>query len=364
MGGRWWRFDRYELRDQRIVPAEGAQLSQYDPWEAYRESASRRAAGASPYDSLLELVGAVSYVVDPGSRRISPSVETESAILKWCAEHGLLGTLVHRVHAVTLAPRWAPLTTESLDDGSRREDAIPTQRQYLRTSTGWRERTSTSLRPAADAADRHGELVLAEDLPQRWPYPHVLIQELHTTRSTEEPLSKTWARHFPEVPEAEGESAEYPMPLSDEFWQEYAEPLDAFIQAATALASAIKGLSHMKPFGEASEEDKREVIQGRETLHALTSPVSPGLALLEEGGLGMEWVSTSLLASLAMMALLDLSKLRRILECRSCGRLYITAAYQAKYCSDTCRIREQQRRYRKGRKAREGSPDSKTGGAS
>lgn len=361
IGGLWWRFDHYEIGDGRIQPVAGAQLSPYDPWESFCHDAPRKGTREAPYRTLLELVNNARYEIDPTGQRITPTPETESAILNWCTEHGLLGTLVHRVHAVTLAPRWAPFTSESLDDGSSREDAIRTQRQYLRTSTGWSDRTSTNLRPAADALVRHGKLVLGDDLPPRWPRPHVLIQELHTTRLEEEPLSKTWARHFPGVPEAERETAEYPMPFSKEFWHKYAEPLDAFIQAATALASAIKGLSHMKPFGEASEGDKRELIRGRDTLNALISPVSPGLTLLDSE-IRQEWVSTSLLASFAMMALIDLTK-GSIKECESCGTLYTTSAPRARYCSAKCRYREQKRRWR-AKRDRTKPPDSKTGGAS
>jgi nitrogen-specific signal transduction histidine kinase len=42
----------------------------------------------------------------------------------------------------------------------------------------------------------------------------------------------------------------------------------------------------------------------------------------------------------------DLLYGRTILQCTSCGTLFLSSAYQAQYCSVTCRLREQKRRLR------------------
>jgi hypothetical protein len=46
------------------------------------------------------------------------------------------------------------------------------------------------------------------------------------------------------------------------------------------------------------------------------------------------------------MALLDLTERRRVLTCRTCGRVFVSAAYQALYCSERCRSTAQKRAYR------------------
>ncbi len=86
-------------------------------------------------------------------------------------------------------------------------------------------------------------------------------------------------------------------------------------------------------------------------LHALTRTVRPTL-VSSDGVLRQEWLSTSLLGTLAMMVLLDLTENRRILTCETCGEIYPTKAYQARYCSDTCKFTAQKRRYRAKQKGK------------
>lgn len=42
----------------------------------------------------------------------------------------------------------------------------------------------------------------------------------------------------------------------------------------------------------------------------------------------------------------DLLYGRSVLQCTGCGTLFVSGNYQARYCSVTCRLREQKRRLR------------------
>ena len=78
---------------------------------------------------------------------------------------------------------------------------------------------------------------------------------------------------------------------------------------------------------------------------ALVAPVGLVAPLGKSGRPGLNWVGNSLLASLTMMLLEDLSE-GRALQC-PCGQLFVSHAYQARYCSRRCRWRLDQRELRK-----------------
>lgn len=44
--------------------------------------------------------------------------------------------------------------------------------------------------------------------------------------------------------------------------------------------------------------------------------------------------------TVAMMAILDLTESKNIIRCENCGKLFVTQAYQAQYCSKRCIRRE------------------------
>ena len=83
-----------------------------------------------------------------------------------------------------------------------------------------------------------------------------------------------------------------------------------------------------------------------DAFQSLVRTVRPAILPTPEGSLRQEWLSTSLLGSFAMMALLDLTESRRVLSCKMCGKQFVTTAHQALYCSGTCRYRFQKRRQR------------------
>jgi hypothetical protein len=118
--GSWWRFSRYELRGNSIVPAENASIECYDPWDTYLSS--RRQGTPAPYQQLLGLTAMRGVVFDQSSSEwaveeryrdrgetawddfLTPSTERE--ILSWCSQFGLLGILPHKASRIELPRRF------------------------------------------------------------------------------------------------------------------------------------------------------------------------------------------------------------------------------------------------------------------
>ena len=279
------RFNRYEVRDGYIRPAPGAKGEWYDPWEGFRASRSKQGRQDPPYQSLIALV---------------EDLRTDH-VLDWCAAHGLLGILLAQTDMVTLAP-----TAEG--GGSL------AQKRYFRRNTGWGKFSRE-------------QPVGAEP---NWLPPGVLIQHLGTTKWLHEPFGETWARFFPDVPEGGREAYQYPMPVSDQFWGLYAEPVEEFVRAAVILRDALEGL------GQGDERSK-------DIVHSLVFRTSPAIECTPDGGWRQFWVSTSLLGSLGMMVLLDLTEGRRLVRCGVCNGPFVTTSHAARYCSDRCRNTAQKR---------------------
>lgn len=367
-GGMWWRFTSYELDEGRIVPSAGAELEPYDPWEAYRVVRQGPSEDKLPYQSLVSLVERTRFKVALQRNSVQLTPESEQGLLDWCTRYGLLGVLLHRASAVTLAARWEPVRGDYVRDGVTRVAIEPVLHRYFPIATGWQVTSTSQPSRVIEPTDsiRAQDLVSEADRPTGWPVPHAIIRNVSENTFEEEPLSKTWARFFPSVPESDKDDFNYPGPLSERFWRLYAEPVHDFLDAARSLRSALRALGQMKPYEEASDEERREIVGGRDTLHSLTRSVSPTIALLEDGSIRQEWIAPSLLASLGMMALQDLSEDRRIRSCTACGSIFLTSAYQAQYCSPRCRNRAQKQRHRERVRARRGesTPDGQTGAAS
>jgi hypothetical protein len=320
--GRWWRWSRYELRDGYIRPAPGARLSVYDPWKRWLDNRplGRRSDDGTPYRALLNMLRSLEYRQNSGDEiELKPgetdmllgrlSADSEQAILKWCATYGLLGILLHRVLQVDLTPR--------------RDHQI----RYVRIGIGWKEvewKAENPFTPFSEA--------------------RAIVQPLRGVGIAVEPLSETWTRFFPKVPIGQRETFAYPEPLTDSFWEIYAEPLQDFLSGARALNELLFAIRLQRT------RNLRALHVGLTggpaiVINSLVAPSGLGAAIGRRGRIGLNWVGNSLLASLATMLLEDLSK-AKALQC-PCGQLFVSNAYQAHYCSRRCRWRFEQRNFRK-----------------
>jgi hypothetical protein len=354
VAGRWWRFTKYEIRDGSIRSAPGAELQLTDPWAAYRDSRQGRTRQAPPYESLLGVLRNLSFQVSKTAEeieRVELTPEGSRALLGWCETFGLLGILLNRTLMVTLGPRWERQRGRTGNGDLLR----PVQRGYVRTTTGWRPMRPRQgmpfARPTASAWTLVGSPVRADLLPRRWPTAGAIV-DVGSTGVQEESLSRTWAKFFPDVPARERETWAYPIPLSEDFWRHYAEPLDDFLFAVLGLRQTLERLTTSK--SRPHENDAQTSIEGDiQSLQRLVASVSPTLKRPRRGGFAQQWHSSSLLGSLAMMALLDLTEQRRVVACRVCDRVFVTSAWQGRYCSPRCRWTAQKRASRAKKRKRQ-----------
>jgi hypothetical protein len=315
--GEWWRFSLYELRDGCIRPAKGAKLEWYDPWPRFADT-RKLAIGQAPasaqpdYQSLLSLVHQLEY--RPGHVRYPDCLtqKSQDLILGWCQHHGLLGILLSRWEAISLAPQ---------PDRA----GLWTHHRYFR---GFGDVLQTQD-SSGDVSDRT---------------PSVFIHGLNDLILTEERPSDTWSRFFPSVEFSKRDSFPYPRPYTVEFCELYGEPLMDFCKAAKLLVDAISHLRR-KP-AEIKGDPKVAREQALDVINLLRRPIASVLGSEQDGSLRTRRVAPSLLASFADMFADDLSYGRPTLQCRCCSKLFVSSAYQAQYCSVSCRLRDQKRRLR------------------
>jgi hypothetical protein len=357
--GQWRRWTKYTRRDGYIMHADGARLLSYDPWElwlATRPIGRSYQEKRTPYQELLDVFRGLRYREPPiyyqcekcslttddlttrervdvvcahcggkkmRERQLTPAAtslslplteESEQSILDWCGKYGPLGIALHRVMEVTLAPQG------------------DSQVQYIRIGAGWisleQSITNPLTRPQPASA---------------------VVQNLEGLGVRTEPIHETWGRFFPSVPPDWRATFAYPLPLTREFWQVYAEPLEDFLDGAralnslvTAVSSAVRGNRRLRALHETVTAGGLPTV-----VNALTAPTT--LAFQEVKGRFRERrVGHSLLASMAVMLLGDLAHGRPV-QC-PCGLVFIAAAYQARYHSRRCQWRFEKRRKRGGGK--------------
>jgi hypothetical protein len=265
---------------------------------------------------------ATALKADPATkgRILNVSQESQSQILAWCERHGLLGALLSRWVLVTLAPR------STVHDSRLRR-----QKRYIRLYG-----TDVGIRRTEGNLDRICS--------------SILIHPLNDLCIQEETLTKTWSNFFPSVPRQDRETYAYPVPYSQAFWEIYSEPVSEFLRAAKLFAGIVEylGRSAKATSGGATASEEGEALareQAIESLNVLRKDVSQ--VVVDEGeGLRQEWASPSLLASFAEMLVIDLVAGRRAQYCECCRSPFTTDAYQARYCSPRCRLRQQKRNLR------------------
>jgi hypothetical protein len=148
------------------------------------------------------------------------------------------------------------------------------------------------------------------------------------------------------------------VPESDAFWDSYAEPVGWLLGTASQLRGAVLDLSADPLTDNSSALDfVYRIDTAVRALHDLLAPVQPSLTVGADGEYRQTWRTRSLLSSFAFMALLDLTERHRVLTCRTFGRVFVSGAYQVRYCSERCRGTAQKRAYR-ARTRRRSSPAS------
>lgn len=344
----WVRHARYEVRDGAVRPAPGAALEAYDPWTGYTEARAGRATTPAPYETLLELGWSLTPHIRP-AERFGPATSLapagEAMVAAWCAGSGLLGILPHEIEMALLAPRWR----QQAEAGRTR--LWPARRRYSWGPQGWTAQDEfwPMVEPAFEALPGvEGDLVPEELLRQTWGEPSVVGRRLDWEHWVEYPLGLAFPPHFPDVPDQDVDTHDYPLPGTAPFWAAYAESVPAFVGGVLQFAGALMGLGEPPetPWvdGLGHTWDRARAMRA---LHRLLAAAQPVLRQQPEGGFGHAWRSKSLLATYALMAYLDLGDGKRVLRCDADGRPFVSGAYQARYCSERCSKRVLQRAWRR-----------------
>jgi hypothetical protein len=343
--GSWARFTEYELEGGYIRPAANSKLKQY--WLPPVSDS----AGLQPYVALAEIVREGRYTVS--GRALT--VDTREKLLRWCQRFGLLGVLLQRVESVVF-PR--QIISTGLNNVT-----TAAQNRIDRTQGGWQQVLTIDVRPSTHS--------FASE-----PEPGVILHPLSSFELTRESIGDTWERFFPSyevetfensfaqkiAPEGTSDGARldaaaildqitaYPIPTSDAFFELYQEPVDEFLEAATQLTDAISTIARIKTLPHPDFGPQTDFALALNKLNGLAAAVRSRFDADDDGSLVEARIAPTLLASLALTALQDLlgGRQPRICQNPTCHRLYVSGAYQARYCSDRCRLTVNKRTYRQG----------------
>lgn len=391
----WWRWSRYEIRDGFIRPSPGGTLRRYDPWANYWRAADGRARDLrAPYQLLVDLLATIEREGRIDDEQLGPV--GERALLDWCADYGLLGLLPQQAWLVMLEPRLARPDSDLVEilaradnphvdpraDGFRDlfydDEPRPARGSYLRVGARWQALTHTveageisrfrnARTDMTEKAASHpdfgwidcGPVDRRNRIPPVWPSEAcVLATDMSGPGWSLEPVAAGWATYFP----ARRPDDPILPPLSEEFWQHYAEPVHEFLEGARHIRAAMEAFAvkstpvprrRRTPASGAARAMTN--MQGSQALHALLSTVSP-IVIRRDGAIEQRWVAPSLLATCAAMLMQDLSGGRTFRWCSECSGVFTSRAHVAEYCSTKCRERAIKRRHRARKRRAAHSP--------
>jgi hypothetical protein len=320
------RWSRYGLLNGVVVPAEGADLEVYDPWDNFRTNAGKYRTVDQPYAALLELHRnldeAASRGIQPSYYHpkppayepiVGPRTEADELILAWCNQHGLLGLVPVLSSSIRMDP-----TSEKGFDFHYRDGGV------------WQ-----SMRAVLQAAG------LAEDpLHSKVNQPSVTWFDGFTHFDRELPLSHL-ERFFRRL--YKKEPLRPPCPNTRSFWKIYGEPLQHFEQWCHMFAWCVIEVSRVEP----AKGDILTPLEAHRVLSGLAQRAAPTFLLNQKRNtIDEARVSAGLLASYALMFLWDRMEGRRALQCENCDSYFISDDPRARYCSPRCRNTAQKRRSR------------------
>ena len=368
----WWKFSRYELQDGYIRPAPDATLQSYRPWDVHR-AAQREALRdkQSPYVSLAALANELpDTVTSEDHTSLAPRVVKRT--LEWCAEFGLLGVVLQQTRRVVFLPRLVEASPWNDEDDRQQWQPTPVLDQYFRESHVWRGtssyafakgiETSRALSNLWEPVPEHlpssllpnaGPLRATHRLPPEWPLPHVETQAPGSSDWKRDSLSSGWFRFFPELTDHTNPT---PPPLSDDFWQCYAEPVELFLESAVLMKKVMEAFQvERRGRGVARLEQSLAAYPGEDAFRVLLSSVSPTFTRDQKRPNRRPqrtWLAPSLIGIFAAMLLDDLTTGKNIRRCDACPNLFASGPHAPTYCSSTCRWRSAKQRQRKAKSAK------------
>jgi hypothetical protein len=220
----------------------------------------------------------------------------------------------------------------------------PYQRTMRRTAAGWQteyrlvgaERPEQAIVPGAAVEGQFlGDSVRpVVAIQRRWPKGEL----------TERPL-RHWQDHFHGVPTFEADRYDYPRFTSEEFWRSYGEPIGVFLRPIQRLAEALVVFQE----GWLNGEEWR--ARNAELALAEINDAAFGTHQVghfdHDGRFHLRWSPPSLLGAFAMLLLHDVDAGQQAIRCPICDGLFLSRAYQARFCSSACRAAHHKRQQRK-----------------
>jgi predicted RNA-binding Zn-ribbon protein involved in translation (DUF1610 family) len=197
-----------------------------------------------------------------------------------------------------------------------------------------------------------GDPVRDRDLRGEFKRPSLLIYGENDPVPKEDPMLHS-VRFSPGKHPDELGSLLYDGLYSEAFWRSYGEPIGEMVVAAHLLCFALKEIRWAQAVREGSDappegtDPELAWERGLSSLNQLASSAGPQLGYLPSGKLVQTWRTPSLLASLAVMAQVDLAGSSNMRECTACGRLFTSRSHAVTYCSPRCRGTALKRRYRR-----------------
>lgn len=310
----WWRAGRYEIERGVVKPAD-------DP-EPFVVS-----SGGAMWDELKALHD------NCEGETLSPSAER--AICDWCKQYGLPGYLLQTTERIFLPPR-----THAMRFGLTKETAT----SFRRGAGRWATEQVTIRADGPAGYGRPGRFrgfLERADFTKR-PQPPV-VREGFTSFLIENDRDASWlAFAEPDLQKRESitrldthlrcEVDDCPQPGTQEFFNQYQEPIEDFFRAARLLA-------WMEAACKAAGDDTLALLNQFAGLGPVVAPNSQ-TAL----------TGPSLLAAFAVERLTRSRSIRRC-EFSGCERPFLPGKSEKRYCEDRCRYADAKRKARATQKS-------------
>ena len=316
--GQWHIAETPAVRGA-LAPTSRGNLLQYDPWDAFRANLGKYRTVEQPYLAVLELrrqlaemkrtgVEPTQYLGEsPEGPRLTPSTPADLLVREWCGRYGLLGLVPVLASRIELPRRIRREKIAVRIDWS----------QHFRHGGRWDTHTGSTGQVVLEEAD----IQEAEDKAR-----HEVEAEPPTTTwitwisgaQHERPTDELRA-YFPRL-SAKPCSFIPPQPLTQEFWESYGEPVWEFAECCHFFGQAVDALGHWP--GQEVPEDRRPTAERAFAfMRALALAAAPLFTFDATNSTAREErVSAGLLASYALMFLLDCEAGRRCRRCENCSR--------------------------------------------
>ena len=346
--GEWARWSQYELVNATVVPAKGAELLRYDPWQGFRTNVGLYRTVEQPYVAFLELNRKLKALANTGVRPFradsrhagehtslnGPQNEADQVVLDWCNQHGLVGLVPVLCNSIRLPPQ--------IEKDERGGCVKITHAHHFRDGGIWHSLVQEGeIVCCGEDCDTTARKAVASD-----PKPTVTWFDWMSHLYEEKPLDY-FRQFFPGPQHNEWvESFAPPKPITANFWKAYCEPTRDLCRWCENFALSVDYLSGWGG-GRGSDSEQGKAEQAHWFLVGLSQSAAPTFRFhAGRNSIDEVRVSAGLLSSYALMFLWDRMDSRRALRCGVCDRYFVTDEQRAEYCSPRCRNTAQKRRFR------------------